>query len=238
MINCLIVDDEPLARRILEKYIAQVHSLNLVHQCKNAAEAAAYLYEHQVDIMFLDIKMPELSGLDLLKTLYKPPAVIITTAYAEYALEGYEYAVADYLLKPFSFERFLKAVNRIQPQKSTPTVQETSSGKTESNFIFLREDKIEHKVFYSDINYIEAYGNFIKVHTNNKVLLASEKISTLEKELPENIFVRSHKSYIIAVPKIDQVEGNMISIAGKVIPIGGFFKNKVFEIIKKNKICC
>ena len=233
MINCIIVDDEPLARRILEKYINQVHSLNLAGQCKNAAEAAAYLHEHETDVMFLDIKMPELTGLELLKTLSNPPAVIITTAFAEYALEGYEYAVTDYLLKPFSFERFLKAVNRVKADNSIQ--QKSAASAPENDFIFLREDKIEHKVFYSDILFIEAYGNFIKVNTTGKVLLASEKISTLEKKLPENLFVRTHKSYIIAVQKIDQIEGNMISIGGKEIPVGGFFKKRVFEIIKKNK---
>jgi len=233
MINCIIVDDEPLARRILEKYISQVHSLNLAGQCKNAAEAAAYLHEHKTDVMFLDIKMPELTGLELLKTLSNPPTVILTTAYAEYALEGYEYAVADYLLKPFSFERFLKAVNRIQSCNSIQ--QEINVGAPKNDFIFLREDKIENKVFYSDITFIEAYGNFVKVNTSKKVLLASEKISTLEKKLPENLFVRTHKSFIIAVQKIEQIEGNMISIAGREIPIGGFFKKRVSEIIKENK---
>jgi DNA-binding LytR/AlgR family response regulator len=229
------VDDEPLARKVLEKYISRVPSLNLIHQCKNAVEAAAYLHEHKADVMFLDIKMPEMTGLELLKTLIHPPQVIFTTAYAEYALEGWEYAAADYLLKPFSFERFLKAVNRVQPQKAAVADINAEKQKDEKGFIFLREDKIDYKIFYSDMDFIEGYGNFVKVHTKDKVLVVSEKISSLEEMLPPEHFIRTHKSYIVSLEKIDKIEGNMISVCGKEIPIGGYYRKKLFEIVYQNK---
>ena len=154
-IKCIIIDDEPLAQRVLEKYISSLPSLELVKKCDNALEAMSFLHHNNIDIMFLDIKMPELTGIDMLKTLANPPAVIMTTAYSEYALEGYEYSVIDYLLKPFSFERFLKAVNKVISKQSVNLLKEEHNDEViVDDFIFIRADKIDHKIMYSDINYI------------------------------------------------------------------------------------
>jgi DNA-binding LytR/AlgR family response regulator len=167
-IKCIVVDDEPLARKVLKKYIDKVSSLELVKQCSNAMEAAACLHEFSVDLMFLDMKMPEMTGMDFIKTLPAPSKIIVTTAYSEYALEGYEYAVIDYLLKPISFERFLKAVNRVQETvQSRGAMQDTQHGDAhrKDDFIFLWSNKIEHKVKYNAIRYVKSYGNSVEVYT-------------------------------------------------------------------------
>lgn len=233
-IKCLVVDDEPLAQSVLEKYIASLSSLSLVKKCNNALEAIAFLHENEVDLMFLDIKMPQMTGLEFLKTLTHPPEVILTTAYSEYALEGYEYSVVDYLLKPFSFERFLKAVNKIIMKKNVETNQiSTTENKIYEDFIFLKADKIDHRIPFSDIIYIEGCGNYIKVFTKDKMLLVSETMTTIEKNLPENLFLRTHKSFIVSIEKIQQIEGNMIRIGKKSIPIGNFYKMNVEKILAK-----
>jgi len=232
-IKCLVVDDEPLARRILEKHISCVPSLELVKQCSNAMEAAAYLHTKTVDIMFLDIKMPELTGLELLKTLPNPPHVIITTAYSEFALEGYEYSITDYLLKPISFERFLKAVNRIIPKtRETDFLAGSTASEIKDDFIFLRADKIDHKVSFSTIKFIEGCGNFVKVFTDNKMLVVAETMTTMEKNLPPDRFLRTHKSYIVSIQKIEKVEGNIIRMGEKTIPIGKQYKMNVRQILR------
>jgi len=229
-VRCIIVEDEPLAQKVLEKYISSLSTLKLVKKCNNALEAVDFLQCNSVDVIFLDIKMPELTGLDFLKTLSNPPKVIITTAYPEYALEGYKYSVVDYLLKPFSFERFLKAVNKLSPvtPAASTTIQETVE-----DFIFIKEDKIRHKVFFSDIIYIEGYGNYLKIYTDKKMILTAETMTNIERRLPANRFIRVHKSFIISIKKIDQIEGNVIKIASKEIPIGKYYKMNVEEMLKK-----
>jgi len=232
-IKCLVVDDEPLARRILEKHISSIPSLELVKQCSNAMEAAAYLHTKTVDIMFLDIKMPELTGLELLKTLHHPPHVIITTAYSEFALEGYEYSITDYLLKPISFERFLKAVNKIIPKtRETNLGAGITASEIKDDFIFLRADKIDHKISFSTIKFIEGCGNFVKVFTDNKTLVVAQTMTTMEKNLPPDQFLRTHKSYIVSIQKIEKVEGNIIRLGEKNIPIGKQYKMNVRQILR------
>ena len=236
-IRCMIVDDEPLARRVLEKHIALLPSLELVKECANAMEAAAYLHAHPVDVMFLDIKMPELTGLDFLETLSNPPHVILTTAYSEYALEGYEYSVVDYLLKPISFERFLKAVNKVSERIEKSQVPERrTDSKVKDHFIFLRADKVEHKVMLSEIRYIEGCGNFVKVHTKNKMIMVAETMATIEERLPGDVFIRVHKSYLVSIRKIDSIEGNMIRIGEKVIPIGKTHKRDVDRMMQRHEL--
>ena len=236
-IKCMIVDDEPLARRVLEKHISALPSLELMKACSNATEAAAYLHEHPVDIVFLDIKMPGITGLDFLKTLSNPPHVILTTAYSEYALEGYEYSIVDYLLKPISFERFLKAVNKIPERiEKTHIHKDGISSRAQNDFIFLRVDKVEHKVLFSDMRYIEGYGNFVKVYTKSKMILVAGTMAAIEERLPGDVFLRVHKSYVVSIKKIDTIEGNMIRIGEKVIPIGKTYKRDVERMIEKYKL--
>jgi DNA-binding LytR/AlgR family response regulator len=225
------IDDEPLAQRILEKYINTISSLELVKKCNDATEAIAWLHENSADLIFLDIKMPQISGIDFLKSLMHPPQIILTTAYPEYALEGYEYAVVDYLLKPISFERFLKAVNKVSIPKNVQVKQDINHET--SPFIFLKEDKISHKVFFEEITYIEAYGNFIKVFTDNRMILVSSTMNNIGKSLPEHLFIRTHKSYFVAIKKIDQIEGNMIIIGKKTIPIGTSYKKSIEQSVLK-----
>ena len=225
-IKCIIVEDEPLAQKVLEKYISSLSSFVLVKKCNNALEAVDFLRGNHIDLIFLDIKMPELTGLEFLKSLTHPPKVIITTAYPEYALEGYEHSVVDYLLKPVSFERFLKAVNKVKID--TPVVSTTGD-----DFIFIKEDKINHKVFFSEIQYIEGYGNFLKVFTDDKMILVSETMTNIEDRLPDEMFLRVHKSYIVSLRKIKQIEGNMITIGDNTIPIGKYYKMNVEKMIGK-----
>ena len=230
----MIVDDEPLAQKVLEKYIASLPSLELSSTCLNALEAASYLHENALDLIFLDIKMPGLTGMEFLETLTNPPLVIITTAYSEYALEGYEYAVVDYLLKPIAFERFLKAVNRVQERikrKEIDTKEKDKPKKDRDEKISLKCGSDLHRIRLSDIKYIEGYGNFVKVHTQKKTILISEKMKTLEKELAKSHFVRVHKSYIVSLRKTDRIKDDKIYIKDEAIPIGRFYKKGLEKII-------
>lgn len=239
-LKCLLVDDEPLAHKIIQNYINRLNTLEIAGNCYNAIEAINFLYENEVDLMFLDIQMPELNGLEMLKTLPNPPKVILTTAYSEFALESYEFGIVDYLLKPIAFPRFLKAVNRVieetpatktsshapvQPTLASPTKKEA---KNQKNFLFLKENQITHKVFLSDILFIQAYGNYLKVFTEEKMIMTADTMKNISTQLPDSQFVRVHKSYIVALAKIDQIEGNQINIASHSLPVGNKYR-LVFE---------
>lgn len=231
--RCLVVDDEPLARQIILKHITELPWLELAAECGNVQAAAAYLHEHAVDVMFLDIKMPGLSGIDFLKTLPNPPQVILTTAYSEYALEGYEYSVVDYLLKPISFERFLKAVNKLAPPGSTgKTPQELAQTPAEENFIFMRADRVDHKVRFTEIRYLEGCGNFIKVYLDRGMIMVAETLAKMEKALPEDRFLRVHRSFIVALDRIDQIASSYLRLGEVKIPIGRSYRREVTQILK------
>ena len=238
MTRYLVVDDEPIAHRIIERYCNDLPHLELAGHCYDALEAMQFLSNERVDLMFLDLNMPKLKGFDFLKTLAHPPKVIVTTAYKEFAIEGYELDVVDYLLKPFSFERFVKAVNKAvktdaPAQAPTPPaisrVEVAPSGKER---LFLKGDKKHHQVAYDDILVVEAYGNYSKVHLSSEVIVTHEKLSTFEQMLPGDQFIRVHKSYIVSVPQIKEIEGNRIKLEGHEIPIGQVYKmnvNRLFE---------
>lgn len=235
--QCLIVDDEPIAQQILEKYITKIDALQLVGICNNAFEALNFLHREKIDILFLDIKMPSLSGLEMLKTLQNPPKVILTTAFSEFGVESYEYGISDYLLKPIAFERFLKAVNKIL----MPQNEKLSSGglekkaEIEPTFIFFKADKKIHKYFFTDILFIEGSGNYVKIHTQNeKPLMILDKLTELQEKLPSKQFIRVHKSFIVNVPHIQKIEGNMIAIQNKTIPISATFKQNLDGLINDN----
>ncbi len=224
-LGCIIVDDESLAQNVLETYISSVSTLHLLKKCNSALEAISYLHENKVDLIFLDINMPELSGLEMLKTLTDPPQVILTTAYSEYALESYDYGVADYLLKPFSLERFLKAVNRVT-HKFEPS---DSNKKTlqKSNKIILRQDKVIHSVSTEDIEYVKAYGNYLSVFTKAKKYIVRDTISAFEQKLSRHLFVRVHKSYVVQINKISTIDGNRLYIGDTKVPIGNYYKQSL-----------
>lgn len=235
--QCIIVDDEPIAQQILENYIQQIDALQLVSKCNNAFEALNVLHKEQIDIMFLDIKMPSLSGLDLIKTLKNPPKIILTTAFSEFGVESYEYGITDYLLKPIPFERFLKAVNKILIPTPTEKINEQVTEKpvSELSYIFFKADKKIYKFLFSEILLIEGSGNYVKIHTQKeKPLLVLDKLSELQEKLPKNLFIRVHKSFIINIVHVTKKEGNMITIKDFIIPISSTFKNELDGLIKEN----
>jgi len=238
-LNCLIVDDEPPAQRIIEKYIADIPFLALAGKCKNAFEAADVLRQQKIDLLFLDINMPKLSGLDFLRTMLKPPEVIITTAYREYALEGFELNVADYLKKPFSFDRFFSAVNKVtlklHAQTQTVAVSPLPTDSSD-DFIFLKEDKTTYKVFLDDIVFIESIGDYLKVYTNKQHYMVYQTLKKMYSTLPAQHFFRVHKSFIVPLRKIDCIQGNIIKIDQHVIPIGSTYKKEFNEVVSQFKI--
>ncbi|MCA6381754.1 MAG: response regulator transcription factor [Cytophagales bacterium] len=229
----LIVDDEPLAQKVLQRFISLVDSLELVGLCSNAIEASNALRNQPVDLLFLDIRMPELSGLDLLKIIKNPPKVILTTAYAEHALEGYEFGVIDYLVKPIAFDRFLRAINKVVPtlQANTPPLMPTPVLKL-SNYLFVKSDRKIYKIDYPEIKYVEAFGNYVKIHTTHKIVLAQETLTNLEKSLPAEHFLRIHKSYIVSIHFINLVDGNSLFVENVELPIGQLYKQRVYEMLK------
>ncbi|WP_250434715.1 LytR/AlgR family response regulator transcription factor [Hanstruepera flava] len=230
MIQYIIVDDEPIAHRIIEKYCDAFPHLQKKGNCYNAFEAMQFLNEHTVDLLFLDINMPRLSGFEFLKTLANPPKIIVTTAYKEFALEGYELNISDYLLKPFSFERFIKAVNKaITNTKTQSNLPESSTTKNVS--FFVKTDKQQHQIHSENIMFIEAYGHYTKIHLKDKMILSNHKISDLETLLPSSYFFRVHKSFIVSKDKINYIEGNRIIINTHKIPIGQTYKSKVITLL-------
>lgn len=230
MIHYLIVDDEPIAHRIIEKYCNNLPHLEKKGNCYNAFEAMQFLNENEVNLLFLDINMPKLSGFDFLKTISNPPKIIVTTAYKEFALEGYELNISDYLLKPFSFERLVKAVNKVvQTQQKTTEIKEISTSESGHRF-FIKGDKKYHQIASDDILYIEAYGNYTKLFFKDEMIVSHEKISIFEDLLPQNSFLRVHKSFIVAIDKIKLIEGNRIHIETSIIPIGQTYKNSVNKL--------
>jgi len=229
-IHCIIVDDEPVSQDILKKYVADTPSLNLMQVCNNAFVATEVLMQYKVDLIFLDINMPKLSGMKFYKSLNNPPYVIFTTAYPEFATEGFEVDAIDYLLKPFPFDRFLKAVNRAVERIREPEKQ-TTSGK----YILLKADKKLHKVNLSDISHLEALGDYVKVFYNNSFILVHETLQRLLDQLPENEFIRIHKSFVISTSKISYVEGNQVRVDELEIPIGQTFRDNFLEFFKGNK---
>ena len=242
--KCIIVDDEPLAHKVIKNYSENLNVLDIVKVCHSALDAMNYLNEHSVDLIFLDINMPKLKGLDFLRTLHNPPLIIITTAYQEHALEGYELNILDYLLKPFSFERFLKAVNKATAQKklieeaAKPTIIQdvntlsvSNTNTTVGEQIFIKGDKKIHQVTLNSINYLESIGSYVKVHLENETIITLDRLGNFEKLLP-NTFIRVHKSYIIPTKKIEIIEGNRIKIQETYIPIGRAYKHNLTKLIK------
>jgi DNA-binding LytR/AlgR family response regulator len=234
-IKALIIDDEPLAHKIILKYAADIPFLEIVGQCYKASEAYPLLENGEVDLLFLDINLPRLKGLDFLRTLERPPLVVVTSAYEEFALEGYELRVADYLLKPFSFERFLRAMGTVRaalsnavPASSSPS---TSSADTDenTNYLFVKVDKRHLRIPYAEIVYLESYGNYVKIWSGTSFNLTPRTLTSFVEELPGN-FVRIHKSYLINKDRINYVEGAMMVMKnGQMLPVGKNYRKLVRE---------
>lgn len=231
MLKYIIIDDEPLAHEIIEEFCCMLPHLQLEKNCYNAMEAMQYLNENTVDFMFLDINMPKLKGLDFLKTLSKPPKTIVTTAYREYALEGFELNVVDYLLKPFSFDRLIKAINKLTVEQDLKTIDTKAFDKSRlDERIFIKGDKKQHQINLNELLYIEAYGNYTKLFLKGDMVLCHEKISHFESVLKSDHFLRVHKSFIVAVNKIKYIEGNRIIMNDHKIPIGQTYKNGISRL--------
>ncbi|HSD05805.1 response regulator transcription factor [Flavobacterium sp.] len=226
--KCIIVDDEPAAHYVLANYIKQNPQLELVFKCYNGIEAMDYLRENKVDLMFLDINMPEISGMELLKILPNHPKTILTTAYSEFALESYEYGVIDYLLKPIYFPRFLKAVERFF---STENNIKTETEEVFVNSINVKVDGYFIEIELNQLLYAQSFGNYVKLHTTKRTYLASITTAELEKELPEN-FIRIHKSYIVAIDKIDDADKDFVLIKKEKLPIGITYKRELTDRLK------
>lgn len=226
-LKCVIADDEPIARQILENYLKDIANLELVVSCKNAFEVMEILRKQPIDVLFLDINMPKLSGISLLKSLQEKPEVIITTAYPEYAIEGFELSVTDYLLKPFSIERFLQAILKVQQKLQIKPVIITEIEKKE-NSIFVKSDKKLIKLNFDEIYYIEAYGNYVKIFTD-EMILTTQTLSDFIEKLSSD-FIRIHKSYIINFTHLKLIEGNQIILQNnKNLPIGKSYKKNIIS---------
>lgn len=223
--NCIIVDDEPLARDILETYVTQISYLTLVKSCKNAFEALAALQEQTIDIVFIDIQMPDISGVKFIETLTNPPLVIFTTAYSHYALNGFELNAVDYLLKPISLERFLKATQKAKDLFDLKHVKKPIV-ENENEFIFVKADYQTIKINYKDILYIEGLKDYVKIYTTKKMIMTLLNIKNILEKLPDSQFIRIHKSYIVSIAAIEKIDRNRIVFGEKRIPIGDSFKDE------------
>lgn len=229
----MIVDDEPVAHDIIKKYCSMLPNMQLMQDCYDAIEAIEYLNDHSIELIFLDLNMPKLQGFEFLKTLPNQPKVIVTTAYKEFALEGYELNIVDYLLKPFSFERFLKAVNKARIDNPKTTAHTQNEVQTEKpGRIFLRSNNKHIQVLLDDILFIEASGNYIKVVLKEEVITIRGNLSSVTDILPTEGFVQVHRSFMIAQKHIKSIEGNQIFIDHYTVPVGKLFKEQVDRLIK------
>jgi DNA-binding LytR/AlgR family response regulator len=232
MINCLIVDDEPIARDGIMEYIRQIDYLNPVAQCKSATEAAGLLQKHQIDLIYIDIQMPKLTGIEFVKALSNPPLIIFTTAYSEYALEGYELDVVDYLLKPISFPRFLKSAEKAQSYLNAK-IKDLS---ITNDFFFIKcNGKIE-KIIMADVIYIEAMANYVIIYTTQKKYITYLTFSGIAGQLPDNLFVQIHKSYLVAVSAIQTIDGNEIITNTVRLPMSKRYRNDIMNKIEERII--
>lgn len=238
-ITCLIVDDEPLARNLLKEYVSKVTYLDLKGMCSNALEAMEFLRQQPVDLLFLDIQMPDLTGISFLRALQKKPMVIFTTAYSEYALESYDLDVVDYLLKPITFERFLRAVEkasqRIVNGQISPPPEKTSPGEP-TPFIFVKDGTKLVKVNWNDILYIEGLKDYVTIHTRDQKIVTLQRLKVLETQLPADKFIRIHNSYIVALNAIEVIYKNEVQVGKALLPISDSYKKAFREFVEKNHL--
>jgi len=239
-IKCLVIDDELPARDVLQKHIADVEALELAGTCTNAVEALSFLQSNTVDLLFLDIQMPYILGTNFIRTLKNPPKVIFTTAFRKYAIEGFELDAVDYLLKPISFDRFLKSVNKIlqvnlQSNTTITTATENHSEPAQP-FLYLRVDRKMVKVLFNDILYIEGLRDYIRIFTTSKTIVTKHLLATLEEMLPSDAFLRIHRSYIVSISKIDSYNTDTIEIGKKILPIGRLYKHDVSKLLNASSL--
>ncbi|MCA0932750.1 LytTR family DNA-binding domain-containing protein [Lutimonas saemankumensis] len=227
-IKCIIVDDEPMAREILENHLNRIDSIEILGLCKNAVEAFNLLNSHAVDLIFLDINMPEISGLSFARSINKDIKVIFTTAYREYAVDGFDLKAVDYLLKPISFDRLIQSIEKYK-NESLVFKEESSPDQSfeKSDFFFVRSNRKMIKIKFSDLQYIESLSDYVKLFVNGKAIITRETISSIEAKLPAKDFLRVHRSFIVSLNKIDSFTQEFVEIENKAIPISRSYKNDV-----------
>jgi len=232
------VDDEPLARALIRSHIEKLNNFNIVAECGDAMKALQELRSKQIDLMFLDIQMPQITGIEFLRTLKKPPKVVITTAYREYAVEGFELDVVDFLMKPITFERCMKSVNKYY-QVAQEEIMQVNNG-LESNpadkpFIYVKENKRVIKVYLNEIYYVEGLSEYVQIHTEKKKIITKTSMNNMDEKLSPEGFLRIHKSFIVSMAKIEAFTAHSIEIPGKELPIGRSYKNSVLEAMEFNR---
>lgn len=229
-VTCMVVDDEPMAREIISSFVGKIHNLELVATCKNVSEAFSILQKESIQLIFLDINMPEISGLSLAKSIQYKSQVIFTTAYREYAVEGFDLQAVDYLLKPISFDRFLKAVQKyFDLHVSKEIIHQEKVSEVKENSIFVRSDRKMVKVRFNKIKYVESLGDYVKIFSDNKIIVTRETISNIESKLPSKEFLRTHRSYIVSVNKINSFTNEFVELDKKAIPISRSYKDNVLQ---------
>ncbi len=235
VLQCLVIDDEPIARQGLANYVEQTPFLRQQGSCKNALEASQLLQQERIDLILLDIQMPGITGLDFLKSLRNPPLVIFTTAYREYALEGYELNIVDYLVKPISYPRFLKAAHKAYEIHQH---QHAHAGKQDSgqDYFFIKSDHKYLKIFFQDILFVEGLKDYVFIHTQSEKLLTLISLKNVEQELPADNFARVHRSYIVALDKVEALEGNQLRIQEHLVPISRAHKEELYERLIKGRL--
>lgn len=232
--RCLLVDDEPLALEVLETYVSKLGDCEIVAKCTNAIRASEVLRNSRVDLMFLDIKMPQFDGISFLKTLQKPPKVIFTTAYRDFALDGYDLNVVDYLLKPISFDRFMKAVNKYyeQVREDVGEVHEASfSTQEKDRFFYVKSDKKLVKILFKEILFIESMEDYVVIHRRDTKIITKDQIGRLEEILPHDMFIRIHRSYIVSIPRIEAITSETVEVGKKELPVGRSYKKDVLRAL-------
>ncbi len=233
-IPCIIVDDEPVAREILENHLQKIDAFKIIASCKNAMEAFNVINKHKVDVIFLDINMPEISGLSFAKSINRNIKIIFTTAYREYAVDGFDLKAVDYLLKPISFERLLQAVNKfLNENSSVYSIKKKELTAEKSDFIFVRSDRKMIKINFSEITFIESLGDYLKIHLPNKTIITRETISNMEVKLPKKDFIRIHRSFILSISKIESFTNEFIEVNKKAIPISRSYKKEVLKRLER-----
>lgn len=239
-INCIIVEDEPLARNLITDYVNKVPTLNLIEACSNPLAAIEVLRNNKIDLLFLDVQMPEITGITLLKSLHARPMVILTTAYSEYALEGYELDVVDYLLKPITFERFLRAVDkatqRMDNRQPAPIIEGGAQQDSSQAYVFVKDGTKLVKIKLDEILYVEGLKDYVTIHTPNQKVVSLQRLKALETQLPPDKFIRIHNSFIVSLAAIDVVHKGEVQIGDKFIPIGDTYRKSFKDFIDKKQI--
>jgi DNA-binding LytR/AlgR family response regulator len=233
-IHCLIVDDEPVAREIMEVHLSKIEAVKIEGSCKNAIEAFNILNRKKIDLIFLDINMPEISGLSLAKSVNKEVKIIFTTAYREYAVDGFDLRAVDYLLKPISFERLLQAISKYLDENTVvPKPEKIELIPEKSESFFVRAERKMVKICFSEILYIESLADYVKIHLSDKAVVSRETITGIEAKLPRQEFIRTHRSFIVALPAIDSFTNEYVEVGKKQIPISRSYKKEVLETLEK-----